>query len=261
MLRGITIGVYFPLNSPLHLMDSRVKLLLLVVFITLLFVKVDTASYSLAAAFLLICLAVSRVPFKAFLWGVKPFFILAALTLLLHLFWAEGSPLFVVGSLSVSKEGFFSGSITASRLLLLISASTVLTVTTSPVQLGRALEKLFQPLSRLGVPITQLSMMFSIALRFLPTLIIETDRIIKAQLSRGAKLQEGTITERTYALTATAVPLFVNSFRRAEELATAMEARGYSSRKKTKVNNMKISRLDWAALLVFGLYVLLFFIV
>lgn len=261
MLRGITVGVYVPGNSPLHLMDSRIKLLLLVVFIILLFVKVNTVSYILAALFLLSCLAVSRIPLKAFFWGVKPFFILAVLTVLLHLFLAEGTTLFAFGSLTASKEGFLSGSITASRLLLLISASIMLTATTSPIKLGRALEKISQPFSRLGLPISQLSMMFSIALRFLPTLLIETDRIIKAQLSRGSKLHEGSITDKTYALTAAAVPLFVNSFRRAEELAVAMEARGYSGGERTKMISMKIRGLDLAALFIFGLYVLVFFAV
>lgn len=259
MFEGLIIGLYIPGSSHLHKLDPRTKLIGLILFIILLFLQTSYLIIALNTVFLGLLLIMAKVPLKSFLKGLKPILFFASLTLLIHLFFTPGSTLLSFGKITITSEGAYRGGLMATRLVLLIGYSTILTLTTSPIQLTYGLEKILNPLSKAGIPVTQFAMMVSIALRFLPTLALEADKIIKAQVSRGAQLNEGSLIKRGYSLVPIIVPLFVSTFRRAEELAVAMETRCYGGGKRTRMYELSFKRVDYMAFGVMVVYLAMFF--
>ncbi len=249
MLKDITLGQYFPGNSPIHRLDPRAKLLLLVVYIVALFLAVSWASYALMFGFLALCIALSKVPVKAFLKGMKPLMLILIFTGILNLFFTTGEkPLVDFWIITIYPEGIFRAIFMLLRILLLITCTFLLTYTTSPISLTDGLEALLSPLKKIKVPVHELSMMMCIALRFIPTLIEETDKIMSAQKARGADFESGKLVDRVKALIPILVPLFVSAFRRADELATAMECRCYQGGSgRTKMKLLRYRLLDLKA--------------
>ena len=228
MLKDITLGQYFPGNSLIHRLDPRTKLVLLVAYIVALFLAVSWISYGVMLAFLLISIAISRVPAKAFLKGMKPLIFILVFTGILNLLYTGGETVLVqFWVITITLEGIIRAFFMVARILMLIAGTFLLTYTTSPIALTDGLESLLSPLKKIKVPVHELSMMMCIALRFIPTLIEETDKIMSAQKARGADFESGKLMERVKALVPILVPLFISAFRRADELATAMECRCY----------------------------------
>ena len=263
MLKDITLGQYFPGNSLIHRLDPRTKLLFLIVYIVTLFLASWWVSYGLILVFLLVCIAVSQVPPKAFLRGMKPLALILVFTGLLNLFLTEGeTKLLDLGVVCITLEGLERAVMMIARILMLIAGTFLLTYTTSPIALTDALESLLSPLKVLKVPVHELAMMMCIALRFIPTLIEETDKIMSAQKARGADFETGSLMDRVKALIPILVPLFISAFRRADELATAMECRCYQGGDgRTKMKLLRYHKWDYfcipvAVILVAGVCVL-----
>ena len=257
MLKDITLGQYFPGNSVIHRLDPRTKLILLVVYIVALFLAVNWVSYALIAVFLVIVIKISTIPPKSILRGMKPLVMILVFTGVLNLFFTvgEGEPLVDFWIFTIYKDGLIRAIFMIIRILLLISGTFLLTYTTSPISLTDGLESLMNPLKVLKVPVHELSMMMCIALRFIPTLIEETDKIMSAQKARGADFESGSLMDKAKALVPILVPLFISAFRRADELATAMECRCYQGGEgRTKMKLLRYRRFDYIA---FGVGVLL----
>ncbi len=257
MIRDITIGQYYPSNSILHKLDSRVKLIATLVFIISLFVVNNFIGYGFAFLCLAILIYISKVPVKFMLRGLKSIVFIIIFTLILNLFVTDGETvLFSFGIIRITLEGVLLAIKICIRLIMLIVGSSLLTLTTTPIELTNGIERGLVPLKKIGVPAHEIAMMMTIALRFIPTLLDETDKIIKAQQARGADFETGNFLNRAKNLIPILVPLFVSSFRRAEELATAMEARCYSgSENRTKLNVMKYNKRDFKALFFIILYI------
>lgn len=256
MLKDITLGQYFPGNSPIHRLDPRAKLIILVMYIVALFVASSWVSYAVVLAFLLITIKISTIPPKSIVRGMKPVVFILLFTGILNLFYSDGGTVLVrLGGLTVTTEGVKRAIFMMGRILMLISGTFLLTYTTSPISLTDGLESLMNPLKKIRVPVHELSMMMCIALRFIPTLIEETDKIMSAQKARGADFENGNILDRAKALIPVLVPLFISAFRRADELATAMECRCYQGGEgRTKMKLLRYSRAD---LYAFGITALL----
>lgn len=227
MLSDITIGQFFPGNSVLHRLDPRVKLVLTFAYIVVIFIPRSFYGLGVAAAALLAVMALSRLPAKLFLKSMKPIIPLVIFTAVINLFYADGTILWQWWIFRLTQEGVRNALFIAVRIVCLILGTSLLTYTTSPTTLTDALERLMKPLSVLRVPVHEIAMMMTIALRFIPTLIEETEKIMAAQKARGADMESGTLIQRVRALIPVLIPLFVSSFRRAYELATAMECRCY----------------------------------
>ena len=261
MLKDITLGQYFPGNSPVHRLDPRTKLIMLVVYIVALFCAVNWISYAVVFAFLAVTIAVSTIPVKAIVRGMKPLVLILVFTGVLNLFFTagEGTPLIDFWVITVYAEGVVRAIFMMVRILMLISGTFLLTYTTSPISLTDGLESLLNPLKAIRLPVHELSMMMCIALRFIPTLIEETDKIMSAQKARGADFETGSLLQRVKALVPILVPLFISAFRRADELATAMECRCYQGGEgRTKMKLLRFSYFDFVA---FGIGVLLVVVV
>ncbi len=257
MLKDITLGQYFPGNSPIHLLDPRTKLIMLVVYIVALFLAVGWVSYGVMLAFLILVIKISTIPVKSILRGMKPLVMILVFTGVLNLFFTagEGEPLVSFWVIRIYGEGIIRAVFMVVRILMLITGTFLLTYTTSPISLTDGLESLMNPLKVIKVPVHELSMMMCIALRFIPTLIEETDKIMSAQKARGADFESGSIMDRAKALIPILVPLFISAFRRADELATAMECRCYQGGEgRTKMKLLRYSRRDFEA---FGVGVVL----
>lgn len=252
MLKDITLGQYFPGNSFIHKLDPRTKLIVLVVYIVALFLAVNWASYALMAAFLLLCIKISTIPAKSFIRGMKPLMMILIFTGVLNLFFTtEGELLVDFWIIQITTGGLQRAIFMVVRILLLICGTFLLTYTTSPIALTDGLEALMNPLKVLKVPVHELSMMMCIALRFIPTLIEETDKIMSAQKARGADFENGTLMEKARALVPILVPLFISAFRRADELATAMECRCYQGGEgRTKMKLLRYTRWDFRAFFI-----------
>ncbi len=252
MLKDITLGQYFPGKSVIHRLDPRAKLVLLVGYIVALFLAVSWVSYGLMLTVLIICIAVSGIPAKSFLRGMKPLMLILAFTAILNLFFTPGETVLVAFlGISVTLEGVVRAVFMLARILMLIAGTFLLTYTTSPISLTDGLEALLGPLKKIKVPVHELSMMMCIALRFIPTLIEETDKIMSAQKARGADFESGKLMQRVKALIPILVPLFVSAFRRADELATAMECRCYQGGDgRTKMKLLRYKRADYLAYLM-----------
>ena len=266
MLKDITLGQYFPGNSFIHRLDPRTKLIMLIVYIVALFVAVSWVSYAVMLAFLIGCIAISQIPPKSIVRGMKPMVMILAFTAILNLFMTQGETVLVkFWIITITLEGVVRAIQMMVRILMLITGTFLLTYTTSPIALTDGLESLLSPLKKLHLPVHELAMMMCIALRFIPTLIEETDKIMSAQKARGADFETGKLMDRVKALVPILIPLFISACRRAAELATAMECRCYHGGEgRTKMKLLRYSRLDFEAfgvgvVLLAGVIVLAFF--
>lgn len=250
----LRFGNYYPADSPLHRMDPRVKFLASLAYMVLIFFLNQPASLLLFAIFLGALIAFSKIPFRMILASLRPILLIACFAFLLNLFTVPGETLLQLGPLRISDEGLITGTRMALRLFYLIGLTSLfLTLSTTPLLIADAIESMLRPLSRIGFPSHELAMMMSIALRFIPTLIEETDKIMKAQSSRGADYDSGRFMSRVRALVSILIPLFVSAFKRADDLALAMEARCYrGGNGRTKLHVLKYRRSDalWALLLL-----------
>lgn len=256
MLKDVTLGQYFPGTTPVHRMDPRMKLLMTILYIVVLFVADGLLSYIAIAAFLVTVIAISHISPKVVLSGMKPLIIIIAITGVLNMFYTpgEGEPLLRLWKLTIYKEGIVTAAFMIVRIMLLVCGTFMLTYTTSPLELTDGIESLLKPLEKIRVPAHELAMMMSIALRFIPTLIEEADKIMSAQKARGADFDSGNILKRAKALIPLLVPLFISAFRRADELAVAMECRCYHGGKgRTRMRVLRFHSVDWIALLVMAL--------
>ncbi len=249
MLKDITLGQYFPGNSVIHRLDPRTKLVMLVIYIVALFLASGWVGYGLLFAFLATVIAVSAIPLKSIVRGMKPLVLILTFTAVLNIFLTDGTTvIFSFGFLTVTLEGVVRAVFMLLRILMLVTCTFLLTYTTSPIALTDGLESLLSPLKRIKVPVHELSMMMCIALRFIPTLIEETDKIMSAQKARGADFETGKLMERVRALIPILVPLFISAFRRADELATAMECRCYQGGEgRTKMKLLRYMRRDYVS--------------
>ncbi len=249
MLKDITLGQYFPGNSLIHRLDPRTKLIMLVVYIVALFMASGAVSYLLMFGFLVAVIKISTIPVKSIIKGMKPLVMILIFTGVLNLFFIqEGTLLVNIWIIKIYSEGLIRAVMMMARILMLITCTFLLTYTTSPIALTDGLESLMNPLKKLKVPVHELSMMMCIALRFIPTLIEETDKIMCAQKARGADFENGSLMDRAKALIPILVPLFISAFRRADELATAMECRCYQGGEgRTKMKLLRYHREDFVS--------------
>lgn len=252
MLTDITIGQYIPGDSVIHRLDSRVKIIITILLITALFLIGNFYGFALYFGFITVVMIISRLPIKRVLKGLRPLFFLIILTLVLHVFLTRGGAvIWQWGLLRIEEKGLYTGLFMVSRILLLIMFTSLLTLTTSPLQLTDGIEYLLSPFKRLGVPAGELAMMMTIALRFIPTLLEEAEKIMKAQMARGADFTSGNIIKRARNLIPLLVPLFISAFRRADDLALAMESRCYHGGEgRTRLHQLKINSRDLLALLI-----------
>ena len=252
MIRDITLGQYYPGNSVIHKLDPRVKILAALLYIVVLFVVNKFSGFIVAIVFLEAVIIISKVP-RRYIWrGLKPVLIIIAFTLIVNIFMVRGEVLWQFGVLHITREGLRTAAFVGIRLVLLIIGSSMLTLTTRPIGLTDGIEALLSPFRKIGLPAHELAMMMTIALRFIPTLLEETDKIIKAQQARGADFESGNILRRAKALIPILVPLFISAFRIAQDLAMAMEARCYGGDvKRTRMNAMVFARRDLIASIIF----------
>lgn len=253
MIRDITIGQHFPGNSILHRLDPRMKIILTMAYIILLFVAANPAGLALAAVLLGVLYRVANIPLRIILKSLKPILPIIVFTVVLNLFFitGESQPLVEVGFVKIYLEGIRYAVLMGVRIILLIAGTSLLTYTTSPIALTDAIERLLSPLSKLRLPVHELAMVMTIALRFIPTLIEETDKIMNAQKARGAQLDSGTLQQRMKAMVPILIPLFVSAFRRADELAMAMECRCYRGGEgRTRLKQLRLTGKDWVCCVV-----------
>ena len=255
-LKDITLGQYFPGNSIVHRLDPRTKLIAVVLYIVALFLAKSFVTYGIMFLLLAVSIAVSKVPVKSIFRGMKPVVFIVIFTAILNLFYTPGDTVLVrFWIFTITLEGVFNAFFMVVRILMLIAGTFLLTYTTSPILLTDGLENLLGPLKKIHVPVHELAMIMSIALRFIPTLIEETDKIMSAQKARGADFESGNIIQKAKALIPILVPLFISAFRRADELATAMECRCYHGGEgRTKLHVLQYEGRDYQAL-VLGLAV------
>ena len=254
MLNDITLGQYFPIDSPIHSLDPRVKIILTLVFIVSIFFVSSLWGFLAISLYIFIAIRLSKIKFKLVIKGVKPILFLVVFTAIINLFMTNGQVVVIggiplkFGFLKITNEGIYSAAVMSLRLIFLVMGTSVLTLTTSPILLTDGVEKLLSPFSKIGLPSHELAMMMTIALRFIPTLLEETDKIMKAQMARGADFESGNIINRAKALVPILVPLFISSFRRADELAVAMECRCYrGGNGRTRLHELKTNSKDWFA--------------
>lgn len=260
MLRDITIGQYIKGNSPIHKMDARVKIIVALAFIVLLFIAKGVAEYAVITLFLAGIIKLSGVPFKYMVRGLKPMLFILVFTVLVNVFLTQGEPIFALDlklfTLKVTYEGLELGIYMLLRLVYLVIGTSVLTLTTSPLMLTDGVEKLLKPFKVIKVPAHEIAMMMTIAIRFIPTIAEEADKIMKAQTARGADFESGSLLRRAKAMIPLLVPLFVSSFRRADDLAVAMDSRCYhGGANRTRMKEMKMGRNDACAIAVLLLLV------
>lgn len=251
-IRDITLGQYYPGSSWIHKLDPRVKIMATILYIVALFVVQDFIGFAIAAAGLAAVIIVSKVPLSFILRGLKPVFLIISFTLIINMFMIKGEVLVSFWIFEITREGLRTAIFMAIRLILLIIGSSLLTLTTKPISLTDGIEALLSPFKKIGMPAHELAMMMTIALRFIPTLMEETDKIMKAQQARGADFESGNLMSRAKALIPILVPLFISAFRIAQDLAMAMEARCYGGNiKRTRMNGMKLAKRDLAASLLY----------
>ena len=257
MITDITLGQYYPVESFIHKMDAKIKIILTLLYMVTVFLIRGYVGFLVLAICSLIIVFASKIPVKFLIKGVKPILVFVLFTVVLNMFMTGGTKAFTFIIWDVTYEGIFASLFMALRIIFLVIGSSFLTYTTSPIMLTDGIEKLLKPFEKLGVPTYELAMMMSIALRFIPTLIEETDKIIKAQKARGSDFESGSIIKRGKALIPILVPLFVSAFRRADELAVAMESRCYNGGKgRTRLRESKPTMID-----LYGSFVFLIFCV
>ena len=251
MLKDITLGQYFPGTSFLHQLDPRCKIIATLIVIVAIFLAESLPAYGLITVFILACFFISHLPLKLILKSLKPLWVIIILTMGIHVFTTPGTVIWQWGILHITWEGIRQGALMTARLIYLIVFSSLLTYTTSPIVLTDGIEHLLNPFRRIGVPAHELAMMMTIALRFIPTLLEETDRIMKAQTARGANFTSGSIMQRGRNMIPLLVPLFVSAFRRADDLATAMEARCYRGGEgRTRMHELAYTFRDSIAMVI-----------
>jgi energy-coupling factor transport system permease protein len=249
VLKDITLGQYFPGYTVIHRLDPRTKLISVIVFIVALFSAKSYFSYAVMLLTLLLCIFLSRIRFAVLLRGLKPLVFILLLAGILNLFYTSGRVLVEFWIFRITYEGLVNAGLMLTRIMMLVSGTFLLTYTTSPLSLTDGMEQLMSPLKKIRIPVHELSMMMSIALRFIPTLIEETDKIMSAQRARGADFETGGLIKRAKALLPILVPLFIGAFRRADELAVAMESRCYHGGEgRTRMKVLHMASRDWWAL-------------
>ncbi|MFT5876153.1 MAG: energy-coupling factor transport system permease protein [Clostridium sp.] len=261
MIKDITIGQYIPGESFVHKLDPRLKILISIFFIVDLFLVNNFEGYFFVIIFLIATILISKLSFKYIYNGLKPILVLLLITAVLNIFMTSGNgspPLIEWHFIKVYKEGLIIAAFMIVRLVFLIMGTSILTLTTSPIELTDGIENLLNPFKRIGVPAHELAMMMTIALRFIPTLMDETDKIMKAQMARGADFESGNLISRAKSLIPILVPLFISSFRRADELAMAMESRCYKGGEgRTRMKQLKITKKDYIASFAFSLLLII----
>jgi energy-coupling factor transport system permease protein len=256
MLTDIMLGQYFPGNSFVHKLDPRSKIVLTLVFISSIFMASSYSGYLVLGLFLCLVTLVAGIPVTIMLRSIKPLWIILLLTAGIHMFMTPGTPWIGIGPISITEEGLQQGIQMSARLVFLILMSSLLTFTTSPIALTDAIERLLSPLKHVKAPVHELAMMMTIALRFVPTLLEEADRIMKAQMARGADFSSGNLLKRGQNMVPLLVPLFISAFRRADDLATAMEARCYrGGEHRTRMKELRLGVRDVGAVLSFGVLI------
>ena len=256
MIREMTLGQYYKADSVLHKLDARVKLLGTLLFVITLFFPKSLLSLGIATVFLAFTIKLSKVPFSMMIRGVKPLFVIICFSAIINMISVGGEVLIKLGPVSITKQGLWMAFYLVIRLVYLVIGSSVMTFTTTPNQLTDGLEKGFQFLKKVHIPVHEIAMMMSLALRFVPTLLEETDKIMQAQKARGADLEGGNVIARIKALIPILVPLFVSSFRRAYDLATAMECRCYHGGEgRTRMKSIHMAKRDVIGLITVGLVI------
>lgn len=246
MLKDITLGQYFPGKSVIHRIDPRMKIVLTILYIVMLFLANNAVGMAISILFVIIGYLVSRVPLKFILKSMKPVLPIVLITAILNMFFVDGEPLVQFWIIKITSKGLIMAVMMSIRIFALIAGTSLLTYTTSPIALTDGIERLLSPLKKIKLPVHELAMMMTIALRFIPTLIEETDKIMSAQKARGADMESGGIIQRAKALIPVLVPLFVSAFRRADELALAMECRCYHGGEgRTRMKQLKLKYYDY----------------
>ena len=249
MLKDITIGQYLPGKSFVHKLDPRVKILLSLLYIAILFIVNNFYGYIAIAFFTIFTIQIAKIPLSYIFKGLKPILWIIVFTAILNIFLTPGDIIYQLGPLKITDKGVSIAVFMVLRLVFLIIGTSILTLTTSPIALTDGIERLLNPFKKVGLPSHELAMMMTIALRFIPTLIEETDKIMKAQMARGADFESGSIIKRAKSLVPILVPLFISSFRRAEDLATAMEARCYRGGEgRTRLKQLHVEKRDYLAI-------------
>lgn len=260
MIKDITLGQYYKKDSIIHSLDPRVKLATTFVFLISLFISTNIFAYILAAIFLFTEIMLCKVPFKFIIRGLKSLLLLLLISVLFNLFLTPGKIVFSFGILKVTKESIVIALKMSIRLVFLVIGSSILTLTTTPSKLTDGLEKSLSFLKVFKVPVAEIALMMSIALRFIPILIEETEKIMNAQMARGADFDKGNLIEKAKSLIPLLVPLFISAFRRANDLAIAMEARCYTdSENRTKLHPLKYTKIDFMAYITLFVYIVLIF--
>jgi len=255
MLKDITIGQHYPSNSLIHKLDARVKLIATLIFMISLFIIDKFWPYAIVFLALVATIKLSKIPFKYIMNGIKPLKWIIIFTFVINIFFLPGDPIVSFGFIKITDQGVRQAIFMALRLILLVLGTSMLTLTTSPMDLTDGIERLLNPFNKVGLPVHELAMMMTIALRFIPTLLDETDKIMKAQMSRGADFESKNIISRAKNLVPLLVPLFVSAFRRAEELSMAMEARCYrGGYNRTKMRQSIITKNDYIAVCILVVY-------
>lgn len=262
MNNSLIIGQYVPGNSLVHRLDPRTKITVIFFFVFVVFFANNALSYGILILFALACMFTSKVPVRFIMKGLTPIWFLIVFTFLLHLFVTkEGTVVFEFWVFKFYSGGIIQGFMISIRFFLLILVTSLLTLTTTPIEITDGIEDMLHPLKKVKFPVHELALMMSISLRFIPTLMQETDKISKAQASRGVDFRTGPIKDRVKAVIPLLVPLFISAFKRAEELAMAMEARGYQGgENRSKLRELKITKLDWSIYILFIAVVVLLFV-
>ena len=257
MIRDITLGQYYRGDSCIHRIDPRIKIIITLVYIISLFIVNNFVGFGVAFLLMSATIILSKVPLRFMLRGLKPIFLIIVFTFLLNLFMYDGTILWKAGFLKITKEGLYTALFMAIRLIFLIIGSSLLTLTTRPISLTDGIESLLSPLKKVGVPSHEIAMMMTIALRFIPTLMEETDKIMKAQQARGADFETGNLFQRAKNLIPVLVTLFISAFRIAQDMGLAMEARCYRGGEgRTRMNSMKMDGKDAVVVIILILYLL-----
>ena len=256
MIRDITIGQYYPTNSVIHRLDPRVKIVCTLAYLISLFIFKSVLGYAICTIFLIAVIRTSKVPFKFITKGLKPIILLLMMTTIFNLFFtSSGKILLSIGFIKITEDGLRASVYMVLRLVYLIIGSSIMTLTTTPNELTDGIERLLRPLNKIKVPVHEIAMMMSIALRFIPILLEETDKIMKAQIARGADLESGNIIQKAKSMIPILVPLFVSAFRRANDLAMAMEARCYRGGDgRTKMKPLVYKKRDYIAYILTACY-------
>ncbi|CEN30922.1 ABC transporter cobalt-specific permease [[Clostridium] sordellii] len=255
MLKDITIGQYYPTSSIIHKLDARVKLVATFIFMVSLFIINKFWPYLIVVGCLLSVIKLSKIPGKFIVKGLKPLKWIIIFTFIINIFFIPGDPIWSFGFIKITEQGVSQAIFMGLRLIFLVVGTSLLTLTTSPIELTDGIERLLKPLRKIGFPIHELAMMMTIALRFIPTLLDETDKIMKAQMSRGADFESKNIINRAKNLVPLLIPLFISAFRRADELAMAMEARCYrGGYNRTKMKEVIMTKADYIAYAIQFIY-------